>query len=470
MKLREECGVFGVISRKNFECGSMVYAGLISQQHRGQESAGITAFDVDDIIVNKGKGLMSTVFDAKKLKKFSNCGIAIGHVRSSTSSNNNFINAQPIVTNHRKIKLALAHNGNITNAHSLRNKLEDEYGVVFGTTNDSEVINMMIVNEMIKGNDFLTALKNIIAKIDGAYSLLIMTKDHLIAIRDRVGFRPLCMGKKEGAIMFASESCALDCVGATEIQDVMPGEIVMVDRDLNINRYQDEKKANKGLCSFEYIYFARQDSIIDGRSVYDMRKQMGKFLAQQMPVEADMVCGVPDSGLEGAKGYAEESKIPYGSAFVLNRYIGRSFIYPTQKAREKAVGLKLNPLRAAIQGKRIVLVDDSIVRGTTCAKIVNELRDAGAKEIHIRITAPMFKHTCYFGTDIDSPECLIANQKDKEGIRKYIGADSLEFLTIENLKKISGEENPGFCVGCFSGSYPIEINNECKKNNNAEEC
>lgn len=465
MKLKEECGVFGIISKKKIECGTMVYAGLISQQHRGQESAGITAFDGENIITHKGQGLVATVFDPENLEKFNDCDMAIGHVRYSMTGNNHVLNAQPIVTNHRKIKFALAHNGNIINAHSIRNKLEDEYGVVFATTNDSEVINMMIVNEMIQGNDFLTSLRKVISRIEGAYSLLIMTKDHLIAIRDRVGFRPLCMGKKNDAIMFASESCALDSVGAEDIQDINPGEIVFVDKNLNVSIYNDEKTAEKGLCSFEYIYFARQDSIIDGRSVYEMRKAMGKFLALQMPVEADMVCGVPDSGLEGAKGYAEESKIPYGSAFVLNRYIGRSFIYPTQKAREKAVGLKLNPLRAAIKGKRIVLVDDSIVRGTTCAKIVNELRNAGAKEVHIRITAPMFKHPCYFGTDIDSPECLIANQKDKEGIRKYIGADSVDFLTVENLKKISGEENPGFCVGCFTGSYPIDVNKIITKNN-----
>lgn len=457
MKLKEECGVFGVISNKKNDCGNLVYAGLISQQHRGQESAGITAFSQEHIIAHKGQGLVAAVFDSETMEKFNNTDIAIGHVRYSTTGNNSFLNAQPIITNHRKAKFSLAHNGNITNASRIRNRLEDEYGIVFNTSNDSEVINMLIINEMIKGNDFITALKKVLVQIEGAYSLVIMTKDYLIAVRDRVGFRPLCIGKTKNCIMVASESCALDSVGAEVLRDINPGEIVIVDKNLNIEVCYDDIKAKKGLCSFEYIYFSRQDSIIDGKSVYEMRKAMGKYLALQNPVEADLICGVPDSGLEGAKGYAEQSKIPYGSAFVLNRYIGRSFIYPTQKARERAVRLKLNPLKAAIKDKRIVLVDDSIVRGTTCAKIITELRSAGAKEVHMRITAPLFKYSCYFGTDIDNPECLIANQMSVEEMTKHIGADSLDFLSIENLLKISEVEDPGFCVGCFSGSYPIEV-------------
>lgn len=464
MKIKEECGVFGVISNKMNDCGNMVYAGLISQQHRGQESAGIAALSQEHIIAHKGQGLVAAVFDSKTIDKFNSTDIAIGHVRYSTTGNNSFLNAQPIVTNHLKAKFALAHNGNLINANSIKNKLEAEYGVVFNTGNDSEIINMLIINEMIKGNTFIDALKKVLSVIEGAYSLVIMTKDYLIAIRDRVGFRPLCMGKTKNCIMVASESCALDSVGAEFIRDVKPGEIVIIDKKLNVEVCYDETKAKKGLCSFEYIYFSRQDSIIDGRSVYEMRKAMGRFLALQNPVEADFVCGVPDSGLEGAKGYAEQSKIPYGSAFVLNRYIGRSFIYPTQKARERAVRLKLNPLKAAVQGKRIVLVDDSIVRGTTCVKIIKELRNAGAKEVHMRITAPLFKYTCYFGTDIDNPECLIANRMSIEDITKHIGADSIDFLSIENLMKISGEEDPGFCVGCFSGVYPIKIKEKQSKN------
>lgn len=465
MKLKEECGVFGVISNKKTDCGNLVYAGLISQQHRGQESAGISSInDQEQIISHKGQGLVATVFDFEAMSRYNNNNIAIGHVRYSTTGNNSMLNAQPIVTNHKKAKFALAHNGNLVNAASIRSKLEEEYGVVFNTSNDSEVINMLIINEMIKGNDFLSALKKVLAVIEGAYSIVIMTKDYLIAVRDRVGFRPLCLGKTKNCMMVASESCALDSVGAELIRDVEPGEIVIIDKKLDIKILHDEKKAQKGLCSFEYVYFSRQDSIIDGRSVYEMRKQMGKFLALQKPVEADLICGVPDSGLEGAKGYAEQSKIPYGSAFVLNRYIGRSFIYPNQKARERAVRLKLNPLKAAVKDKRIVLVDDSIVRGTTCVKIITELRHAGAKEVHLRITAPLFKYSCYFGTDIDDPECLIANKMSVEEMTKHIGADSLDFLTIENLQKISGEDNPGFCVGCFSGSYPINIKEKSKKN------
>ncbi|MGI6132947.1 MAG: amidophosphoribosyltransferase [Christensenellales bacterium] len=457
MKIREECGIFGVISKRRADSGNIVFAGLISQQHRGQESAGISAFKDGKIITHKGQGLVTAVFDSETLDKFNGADKAIGHVRYSTKGNNGFVNAQPITTSHKKATFALAHNGNIVNADKIRDKLENEYGVVFNTSNNCEAVILLIINEMIKGNDFITALRNVVSKIEGAYSMALMTEDYLIAVRDRVGFRPLCMGRTEDSIMVASESCALDSVDAQFIRDIEPGEIVIIDNGLNIRSIKDTRKAPKGLCSFEYIYFARQDSVIDGRSVYEMRKAMGKYLALQNPVEADLICGVPDSGLEGAKGYAEQSKIPYGSAFVLNRYIGRSFIYPTQKAREKAVRLKLNPLRAAVEDKRIVLVDDSIVRGTTCAKIISELRSAGAKEIHMRITAPLFKYSCYFGTDIDKPEGLIANRMSVEEIRKHIGADSLDFLSIENLLKISGEADPGFCVGCFSGKYPIDL-------------
>lgn len=458
MKLKEECGVFGVITNKPTDCGNIVYAGLISQQHRGQESAGIATSINGKVTARKGKGLVSSVFDYKTVEKFNNTDIAIGHVRYSMSGNDSFINAQPIVTNHKMAKFALVHNGNLINAKTIRNSLEEQFGVVFNTGNDAEVINMLIINEMIKGNTFINALKKVMATIEGAYSLIIMTNDFLIAIRDRVGFRPLCVGKTKDSIIIASESCAIDSVGAEFVRDIAPGEILIVDKKLKIQSHMDNIKANKGICSFEYIYFSRQDSIIDGRSVYEMRKAMGKYLALQSPIVADMVCGVPDSGLEGAKGYAEQSKIPYGSAFVVNRYIGRSFICPTQNSRERAVRLKLNPLKAAIKGKRIVLVDDSIVRGTTCVNIINELRNAGAKEIHMRITAPLFKYACYFGTDIDDPERLIANRMNLEEMTKYLGADSLDFLTVENLLKISDEENPGFCVGCFSGQYPIEVN------------
>ncbi len=457
MKLKEECGVFGIISNQLKACGSIVYTGLISQQHRGQESAGIATFKNSSVIGHKGKGLVSSVFSPDVVENFNKTDIAIGHVRYSASSNNSLLNAQPIITNHSKANFALAHNGNLTNAKQLKSKLQDKYGVVFNTGNDAEVINMLIINEMIKGNDFISALKKVISVIEGAYSLVIMTKDILIAVRDRIGFRPLCIGSTDNSVVVASESCALDSVGAEFLKDVSPGEIIVIDKTLRIESYYDEIKAPKGICSFEYIYFSRQDSVIDGRSVYKMRKAMGKYLALQKPVEADMVCGVPDSGLEGAKGYAEQSKIPYGSAFVVNRYIGRSFICPTKNSRESAVRLKLNPLRAAIKGKKIVLVDDSIVRGTTCVNIVNELRNAGATEVHMRITAPMFKYACYFGTDIKNPQELIANKMSLEQMTAYMGADSLDFLSVDNLLKISNEEDPGFCVGCFSGTYPMEV-------------
>lgn len=456
-ELREECGVFGILAPQPADCAGYTAAALLSLQHRGQESAGIAAECDGRIISHKDLGLVADVFTPEVLRQFKNNKAAIGHVRYSTTGSNNVENAQPIVTNHSIISFALAHNGNLINASQLRRNLERSNGIVFHTTNDSEVISMYIIHEMLHTDSIETAIQNCMKVLKGAYSLLIMTADKLIAVRDPVGFRPLCMGSLNGATVFASETCALDNIGAEFIRDVAPGEIVSVSLNGRTESLQTPPAACKGLCVFEMIYFARQDSVIDGESVYNARIQMGRYLAQQKPVEADIVCGVPDSGIEAAQGYAQESGIPYGTAFVKNRYIGRSFIAPSQLAREKAVNMKLNPLKASVKGKRIVLVDDSIVRGTTSAKIVHTLRKAGAKEIHMRISSPPFLHPCYFGTDIDSSENLIAHNMSLEEIRKFIDADSLEFLSLENLLKIHQMPSTQYCSGCFSGDYPLDV-------------
>jgi len=456
-KLNEECGVFGILSGKPCECANYTAAALLSLQHRGQESAGIAASIDNRIFCHKDLGLVTDVFTKAVLNQFSKNNIALGHVRYSTTGSNSVENAQPIVTNHSIVSFALAHNGNLINASALRRQLEQTNGIVFHTTNDSEVISMYIIHEMLKTDSIEQAIKSAMNVLEGAYSLLIMTNDRLIAVRDKIGFRPLCMGKMQDAIVFASETCALDNIGAKFVRDVEPGEIVSVHLDGTITSLKNDACPQKGLCVFEMIYFARQDSVIDGESVYKARIQMGKFLAMQKPVGADLVCGVPDSGLEAAQGYAHHSGIPYGTAFVKNRYIGRSFIAPSQLARENAVSMKLNPLRASVEGKRIVLVDDSIVRGTTSAKIIQTLRKAGATEIHMRISSPPFLFPCYFGTDVDSSENLIAHKKTIDEIRQYIGADSLEFLSLENLQKIKQQENTSFCSGCFSGTYPVDV-------------
>jgi len=468
-ELHEECGVFGIISAQPCECVGYTAAALLSLQHRGQESAGIAAEADGRILSQKDLGLVTDVFTPSVLSQFKNNKVAIGHVRYSTTGSNNVENAQPIVTNHSIISFALAHNGNLINASALRRNLERSNGIVFHTTNDSEVISMYIIHEMLKTDSIEVAIRNAMKVLKGAYSLLIMTNDKLIAVRDQIGFRPLCMGNLDGATVFASETCALDNIGAEFIRDVAPGEIVSVSLNGNVESLQADSVPQRGLCVFEMIYFARQDSIIDGESVYNARIQMGKFLAMQNPAEADIVCGVPDSGIEAAQGYAQQSGIPYGTAFVKNRYIGRSFIAPSQIAREKAVHMKLNPLRASVKGKRIILVDDSIVRGTTSAQIVRTLRNAGAKEIHMRISSPPFLYPCYFGTDIDSSENLIAFNKSIEEIRKFIDADSLEFLSLANLQKIKQLPQTSFCSGCFSGTYPLDVSG-CSMKEQFEGC
>lgn len=460
--VKEECGVFGVYSNKPEKLAYMTCIGLSGLQHRGEESCGI-AVNTDGVIsYHKEPGLVSKVFTNEVLDNLPEGNMSIGHVRYSTTGSAKRENAQPIVIRHKKGNLAVVHNGNITNAIELKQELEDN-GAIFTTTSDTEVICHIIVRERLKAKSTEEAIANTMKVLKGSYSLIIMSPQKLIACRDPQGFRPLCMGKLGDDIVFASESCALDICGAEFIRDVKPGEIIVV-KDGKVKSIDYDSKEKKGMCVFEYIYFARPDSILEGMSVHEFREKAGRFLATQMPVDADIVAAVPDSGIDAALGYSKESKIPYDLVFTKSKYIGRTFIQNTQNKRKKLVALKLNPLKNSIKGKRIVLIDDSIVRGNTLIGIIKTLRKAGAKEIHLRIAAPAFIDICYFGTDIDSKENLIANGRTVEEIREIIGADTLEYLSIDNLKEITkGCNIDGFCMGCFTGKYPIEVPKEIKK-------
>ncbi len=430
---------------------------LLALQHRGKEGAGIATFYSDDTLVcHKNVGLVNDIF-GDFTRHVPNTHVAVGHVRYSTTGNNTVENTQPIETVHSRLTCALAHNGNITNAAKLRGQMINQGGKVFHTTNDSEIINMLLIEQMIRCGNIEKAVFQVMNILEGAFSLVIATPDKLIAARDKCGFRPLCMGKLGNATVFASESCALDCIGATFVRDVEAGELVSVDLSGKVTSMHQKDTSCRGLCVFELIYIARSDSYIDGMSVYNARLEMGRALFRQRPVEADFVCGVPDSGLDAALGYSLESGIPFVPAFVKNRYMGRSFIQPSQASREHTVNIKLNPLRAQIEGKRIVLVDDSIVRGTTSERMIAPLRHMGVKEVHLRISSPPFKYPCYFGTDIDSTENLIANHMSVDEICKKIGADSLEYLDLDNLRAIGKAHNAPFCTGCFTGQYPIPV-------------
>lgn len=453
-KLKEECGVFGIISPRPIPVAPLTASALTALQHRGEESAGIAMFVDGALKCKKGMGLVSDVFTPDYMEFAANAKIAVGHVRYSTTGSCNLENAQPIETVHSKISLALAHNGNLTNSAQIRNELVQS-GMVLHTTNDTEIVNIMIVRNMLKTNDLEKAVVQTMNFVEGAFSIVIATKDKLIAVRDRNGFRPLCMGKMGDAVVFSSETCALDALGAEFVRDVKPGEVVSCDVKGNITSHMLDNASQSGLCSFEFIYFARPDSVIDGISVYDARVQMGRALYRQKPTEADYVCGVPDSGLTAAQGYSSESGIPMVPAFVKNKYIGRSFILPDQIKRENAVNVKLNPIRSTVSGKRIILIDDSIVRSTTSMRIISMLRRAGAKEVHMRVSSPPFKYECYFGTDVDDRNKLVANHYDIDGICKKIGADSLEYLSLDNLRAVS--PNTVFCTGCFTGDYPAPV-------------
>ncbi len=389
--------------------------------------------------------------------------MGIGHVRYSTTGEARKENAQPMVIRHKKGNLAVVHNGNLTNAYELRKELE-ENGAIFSTTTDTEVICHIIVQERLKSKSIEEAIQNTMKRLKGSYALLIMTSTKLLAVRDPQGFKPLCIGKTENRTVFASESCALDITGAELIRDVNPGEIVVVTNN-EIQSIQTNVDSPKGFCVFEYIYFARPDSIMDGISVHKFREDAGRCLARQAPVDADIVAGVPDSGLDAALGYSKESGIHYDMAFTKSKYIGRTFIQNAQDTRNELVGLKLNPIKQVVKDKRIVLIDDSIVRGTTIRKIIAVLKRAGAKEVHLRIASPAFMDTCYFGTDIDNRESLITYSKTVEEIRQSVGADSLEYLSIDSLKEITKDcKISNLCMGCFTSEYPVEVPTDIKKN------
>lgn len=456
--LREECGVFGVFSPKTCNIAHTTYYGLFALQHRGQESCGIVVNDDGLFASYKDTGLVNDVFTTEKLERLGVGNIAVGHVRYGTTGSNDRNNAQPIVINHIKGKMALAHNGNLINSGELRKELELE-GSIFHTTSDTEVISYIITKERLTAPSIEQAVNQAMNRIKGAYSLVIMSPSKLIAVRDENGFRPLCYGKTDdGRYVVASESCALDSVGAKFIRDVEPGEIVVFDKD-GIRTIKDHcNKVKCSLCVFEYIYFARPDSIIEGCGVHSARMRAGAFMALEHPVQADVVIGVPDSGIDAAIGYSKQSGIPYELGFIKNKYIGRTFIAPGQKIREDKVRIKLNPISEVVKGKRVVLIDDSIVRGTTCARIVKLLREAGAKEIHMRVSAPPFINPCYYGTDIDSKDNLIACHHTVEEITKIIDADSLGYLSVDSVKKIAcGTNGKGYCTACFDGDYPTEI-------------
>lgn len=456
-KLGEECGVFGIYDFDGSDVASTIYYGLFALQHRGQESCGIAVSDTagpkGKVLSVKEMGLLNENFTPETLEKLKG-DIGVGHVRYSTTGSSTRENAQPLVLNYVKGTLGLAHNGNLINAGELRHELEYS-GAIFQTTIDSEVIAYHIARERLNSKSVEEAVGRAMHKMKGAYSLVVMSPRKLIGARDPYGFKPLCIGKRDNAYILASETCALDTIGAEFVRDVEPGEIVTIspEKGIESDKSMCLPRNRHGRCIFEYIYFARPDSRIDGVSVYNARIMAGRFLAMDSPVEADLVVGVPESGNCAALGYSMQSGIPYGQAFVKNTYVGRTFIKPGQKSRESSVQVKLNAVKEAVAGKRIIMIDDSIVRGTTSDRIVRMLREAGAKEVHMRVSSPPFLYPCYFGTDVPAREQLIAYERSVEDICKIIGADSLSYLKMERLEEMA--EGLEICTGCFTGQYPL---------------
>ena len=461
MAIHEECGVFGVMSTKRENVAGIAYYGLYALQHRGQESCGIVVNDDGVFSSYKDLGLVSEVFSKDTLAHLSAGNMAVGHVRYGTTGGTTRNNCQPIEVNHQKGKMALAHNGNLSNALELRDKLELS-GAIFHTTSDTETIAYVVTRERLVTPSIEEAVSKAMYSLEGAYSLILMSSTKMIAARDPYGFRPLCYGQmSDGAYVIASESCALSAVGAEFVRDVLPGEILVFSESGVESRKEHCDKQKRKTCIFEYIYFARPDSVIDGVSVSKSRVRAGEILAGNYPADADIVIGVPDSGLEAALGFSRASGIPYGIGLIKNKYIGRTFISPGQNERMDQVRIKLSPVKNVIEGKRVVLIDDSIVRGTTSKRIVKLLRDAGAKEIHMRISAPPFLHPCYYGTDIDSEENLIACYHSMEEIAEIIGVDSLGYLPLEKLNQMVDSKD--YCAACFNGEYPTTIPTDLRK-------
>ena len=459
--IHEECGVFGIFDpTKKIDVTHITYSGLYALQHRGQQSCGIAVNNEGKIYNHNDEGLLNEVFN-EMILNYLKGNIALGHVRYASSDNRGRENNLPYVSKYTKGQIAISYNGSLVNANTMRSSLEDS-GAMFHTNSDAEIFAYMISRERLKTDSTEQAILNIMPKVSGAYSFSIMTPNKLIGVRDPKGFRPLCIGTLKGAYIISSESCAIDAVGGEFVRDIAPGEVVVITENGISSRTDNCGKEQTSCCIFEHIYFARPDSVIDGQSVHFARQEAGRCLARRDNDKniADIVIGVPDSGLDAALGYANESGIPYGVGLNKNRYIGRTFIQTQQGERENLVRLKLNPMPAVLKGKRVIIVDDSIVRGTTVAHLIELVRHAGATEVHLRISSPPFLNPCYFGTDIDSRDKLIANRLTLEQIRDEIGADSLAYLAVDDLKHIIKDNNLGFCDACFTGKYPVHVPGE----------
>lgn len=458
-EIHEECGVFGVFAGKPTDAAHICYYGLYALQHRGQESCGIVVNDDGVFASHKDLGLVGDVFSEKTLSYFPQGTMAVAHTRYGTTGASNRINCQPIEVNHQKGHMAIAHNGNLSNASTLRSRLELS-GAIFHTSSDTEIIAYIVTRERLHTSSIEDALSSAMKSLDGAYSLVIMSPQKLLCARDPYGFRPLCYGRMEdGTYVIASESCAIKAVGAEFIRDVLPGEILVFSKDGVVSRREHCGEKESRICIFEYIYFARPDSVVDRVSVHAARVTAGRILAKTHPVSADIVIGVPDSGLDAAIGYSQESGIPYEIGLIKNKYIGRTFIAPDNRLDQ--VKIKLSAIEEVVRGKRIVLIDDSIVRGTTSGQIIRLLRQAGAAEIHMRVSAPPFLYPCYYGTDIDSKENLIACHMSVDEIQQTIGVDSLGYLPVDELEMLIGGE--WYCSACFDGNYPTSVPKDPQK-------
>ncbi|QLY81746.1 amidophosphoribosyltransferase [Clostridium intestinale] len=459
-KFKEECGVFGVYTNGGVDVARLTYYGLYALQHRGQESAGIAVSNGEEIKLHKELGLLTEAFTEDDINKLKG-DIAIGHVRYSTTGSTKVENAQPLLSSYKLGSIAVAHNGNLVNVDMLRGLLED-VGYVFHTTIDTEVVISLIARGVNKGIE--AAVYDAIGAIKGSFAMVIETKDKLIGVRDPYGIRPLCLGKIDEGYVLTSESCAFDTIGAEFIRDIEPGEIVIIDEN-GVKSISYSEKTGGHTCAFEYIYFARPDSVIDGINVHQSRVRAGEQLFRESPIDADVVIGVPDSGIPAAVGYSKASGIPFDMGFVKNRYVGRTFITPSQELRERAVSVKLNPLKCNVEGKRVVLIDDSIVRGTTSRHLIESLRKAGATEVHFRVASPVVQFPCYFGIDISYRKELIGANKTTEEICDFIGCDSLAYLSLDGLKESLGNNSiNGFCLGCLNGKYPVSTPIEIDKN------
>lgn len=461
-KMKEACGVFGIINNDDFDVARLTYYALYSLQHRGQESAGIAVRKDGTILCHKDMGLANEVFDQVVLNQLVG-DVAIGHVRYSTTGSSEPQNAQPMVMRYRNGNTALAHNGNLVNASELRSEMEAQ-GAIFQSTNDTEVIANLLSRYRVIHDNIADSLKKVMTDIKGSYAITMITPKRLVGFRDPLGIRPLCMGKLKNSYVLASETCALDAVGADFVRDIDPGEIVLIDHDGNIESHKIETPGCKKLCIFEHVYFARPDSIVDGVCSHEARVKSGRILAREYPVDADIVCGTPDGGLDAALGYSRESGIPYGHALIKNKYVGRTFIQPEQSQRDSGVSIKFNPIRSEIAGKRVILIDDSIVRGTTTRQIVQMMKKDGAKEVHMRISSPPYKYPCFFGIDTSTRSQLVASEHSIDNICEMIGADSLGYLSLEGLMESVGGDKCGYCTACFDGDYPMEVPYESEKN------